>query len=259
MALYYPQLATGALVQFPTRKSFEYRSVINTLSDGSTVRYADSDASMRGWELRYKGLSDAEREALEKFFAEAEGRLNSFFFLDPFQNLLTSSAEFQQEVWVKGPLLRIEEEGSTVRVTNTAQVSQTLKQTASVPGWFQYCFSAFLSADSPARIGLSLSSADGSVHSSQIAGLNETALWCSGAISGHAEELTCALEIPPGAVLRIRGLQLEAQPAPSAYKASRKTTGVYPETRFDQDALLFRASGMDNHSTVIKLVSRTGA
>src|SRR4051794_18151439 len=123
MLLTYPQLATGSLVQFPARKTYEYRSVVNRLPDGTSIRFSDSDASLCRWELRYSGLSDSERETLEKFFRDVEGRLTSFLFLDPFGNLLAHGDDLKNDVWVKGPLLRVEGDEGLVRVTNTGQAA----------------------------------------------------------------------------------------------------------------------------------------
>jgi hypothetical protein len=78
--LVYPQLATGALSQFPVRKKRRARTVINRSADGSTVKLADPACEVTEWNLTYADLSDQEAATLQSFFAAAEGSLNGFVF-----------------------------------------------------------------------------------------------------------------------------------------------------------------------------------
>jgi len=255
----YPQLATGALAQLPLSRKYIRRSVINRLADGTSVRFADPDASLCSWELRYRGLTDNERESIEKFFREVEGRLRSFLFLDPCGNLLAWSDDYTKDVWHSDPLLRAERDGEMVRITNTAQTFQKLQQTIAIPGWYHYSFSASIRASEQTSVRLSLSTADGSIEATHEVTPAERSVFCSGAIEGEAEEIIAAIEFPAGAVAELRGLQLEPQPAASSLKRTTSQTGVFTSTRFDLDSVRFRADGIDDHSTVVQLVSRTGA
>ena len=95
----YPQLATGALCQFPLRKSRRSRTVTNRAADGSTIKLADPAAEITEWQLEYAGLSDVEAASLQGFFASVEGTLIGFTFLDPAGNLLASTDKLDGEVW----------------------------------------------------------------------------------------------------------------------------------------------------------------
>ncbi len=90
-----------------------------------------NDGSMR-WQLQYSGLTDAEWGSIEELFEAAEGRLTTFTFLDPIDNLFVWSENWTNLVWTADPLLQLvsgvqDPLGTTnaMQVTNTAQTSAT--------------------------------------------------------------------------------------------------------------------------------------
>src|ERR1043166_2575406 len=101
-ALVFPELS-----QFPIRKTLRSRTVVNEAADGSTVRLADPAGGSIEWRLDYVGLSDDEGALLEEFFADAEGSLNGFTFLDPMGNLLANSGRLDADVWQRDPMLQL--------------------------------------------------------------------------------------------------------------------------------------------------------
>src|SRR5271170_7124501 len=105
--LYYPQLTTGAVSQFPVIRSTNMRTVANQLASGFTIRMTDTGAQKAQWRLRYASLTDGERGSIESLFEAAEGQLNTFTFLDPTDNLLMWSEDWTQPVWVADPLLHV--------------------------------------------------------------------------------------------------------------------------------------------------------
>src|SRR5580704_12020987 len=105
--LYYPQLSTGAVSQFPVTRSANMRTVSNQLASGFTIRMADTGAQKVQWQLRYSSLTDAERSSIESLFESSEGQLNTFTFLDPTDNLLMWSEDWTQTVWTVDPLLQL--------------------------------------------------------------------------------------------------------------------------------------------------------
>ena len=245
--LYYPQLATGAVTCYPMAKKAVRRTVVNRMADGSALKLTDADAFEVRWELRYRGLSDAECTALETFFTECEGRLKSFTFFDPTGNLLAHSDDLSKGVWQVDGLVRVDE-GS--RLTNTGQVWQGIAQAVAAPEWFTWCFSASVQGAGAVRLSIgSLVSQYG------VPAAGET-VWCSGALPGDAEEITCRLEIAPGETVEVSRLSLHAQPMPGAYRRTAQFTGIFAETRFDDDRLVVTADGPDNHSTTVRLMSR---
>src|ERR671910_288909 len=97
--LYFPQLATGASAQFPLEWRLIRRTIVNRTADGTLLKLDDPNAAGIAWSLRYQGLTEAERAALEALFHDTEGRLQTFLFLDPRGNLLTWTEDLSKPVW----------------------------------------------------------------------------------------------------------------------------------------------------------------
>ncbi|MDZ4798337.1 MAG: DUF2460 domain-containing protein [Bryobacteraceae bacterium] len=256
MIICFPQLATGTSGQFPITRTPSRRTIVNRLGDGREIRLADPDASTVQWDLQYRGLSDSERVSLVSFFEEMRGRLRTFLFLDPCGNLLAHSEDLTRPVWSLGGMIRVEAQEGYTRLVNTAQTAQGAAQEVEAPGWYRYCGSGVFRCSENTAIQLTLGTADGAIASSHKVSAEWTEASCSGSIDGSAEAVTFGIEMPAGIALDIRGLQLEAQPGRSGYHRTTGSTGCYPETRFDQDELVFQADGIENHSTSIRLVSR---
>jgi hypothetical protein len=92
--LVFPQLGTGASALYPVTRSSIQRTAVNTLSDGSTIVFADPNAAANAWEMRASGLTAADWNAIEALFQAASGSWQTFTFLDPTGNLLLQSETF---------------------------------------------------------------------------------------------------------------------------------------------------------------------
>ena len=79
--LYYPQLTTGAVSQFPVTRSTNMRTVANQLASGFTIRMADTGAQKVQWRLRYSSLTDGERSSIESLFEASEGPTQHVYLL----------------------------------------------------------------------------------------------------------------------------------------------------------------------------------
>src|SRR6267143_4573211 len=105
--LYFPQLSTGAVGQYPIQKRRLSRTVVNESWGGTRLKLADPDASAVEWILDFQTLTDSERDALEQLFVSFEGQLSDFTFLDPTDNLLCWSEKLDEAVWERNSLLQI--------------------------------------------------------------------------------------------------------------------------------------------------------
>src|SRR5215472_177805 len=92
---------------YPITRQLNLRTVVNTLPDGSTVVFADSDAAANTWELQAKGLTAFEWASIETFFKSVSGQWQTFTFLDPTGNLLAESETFSAGAWTNGPLIQL--------------------------------------------------------------------------------------------------------------------------------------------------------
>jgi hypothetical protein len=258
----FPQLETQALVQFPFHKRLHTRCVVNELVDGGRITRFEGGAGSVSWHLRYTGLTEGERTALELFFQSVEGRLQPFTWLDPVCNLLAASEDFQDLPWTRDPLLiptagRIDPFGTTraTRIVNAAPAEQSLEQAIAAPASYRYCFSLWARSDSEAQITLSAkteSHVESTVHT-------VSGAWSRLAfpvkLDAPEQFITFAAGVNPTGIVDLFGAQVLGQPAPGAYLRTTMRGGVFPDSRFDQDVLLIEADSHESYSASIRIVS----
>jgi len=260
--LYYPQLTTGSIAQFPVSRTTNMRTVANQLPSGFTIRMSDTGAQKVQWRLVYSDLTDGERSALENLFEASEGQLNKFTFLDPTDNLLMWSEDWTQAVWTPGALLQVTGGvadplggSAAMQLTNTAQTTQQIVQNISGPSWFMYCYSVYVRSGAPATIQLVVT-ATGQV---SLTAVNTSASWtrvtASGSLSVQQDGVGFGVQLPAGVQVDVFGAQVEAQPGAGLYKQTIDLGGVYSSTRFSSDLLSVTATAPNQHSCQIGLIS----
>lgn len=258
----FPQLKTGALVQYPARRRSVKRTVVTTAADGSAIKFADDNAAAVEWTLQYEGLSADEWKALESCFEAAEGQLRTFTFVDPLGNMLAWSTDLMQSVWHRDPGLAAtgglaDPFGGTggCRVVNGAPAAQTISQSTAGPGSYGYTFSVYGCAPSPETITLIVDSG-GAARRFPVAVSGQ---WTR--FMAHAEAVAgegpavFGVELAPGATVILAGPQAEAQPGAGAYLPSFSTGAVYPKTRFLEDGLEVTSTAPDQYACVVRLRS----
>src|SRR6266581_3951130 len=70
--LFFPQLSTGAVGQYPIQKRRLSRTVVNEALGGARVKLPDPNASAVEWTLDFQALSDNERDALAQLSIEQD-------------------------------------------------------------------------------------------------------------------------------------------------------------------------------------------
>jgi len=253
--LVYPQLASGALTQFPVRKVRRMRTIVNSLADATSIKLGDPQGEMTDWQLEYAGLSDDEVSALEQFFEATEGSLRVFSFLDPTANLFAWSGQLENAVWSREPFLTLEggipdPDGGTTgwRLSNSGAGPQSISQTLSAPGGYMYCLSAYGRSTQTTTVSL----LRGGDRAERIVGSNWNRLTFSGHGDTTAESVEFGIEVPAGASVDLFGLQVEPQAGASAYKAST-AGGVYQSAYFRDDVLTFTATDVNRHSATVNI------
>ena len=260
--LYYPQLTTGSISQFPVRRGTNMRTVANQLAGGYTIRMADTGAQKVQWQLRYSDLTDGERSSIESLFEAAEGQLNTFTFLDPTDNLLMWSEDWTQAVWTADPLLQVAGGvqdplggSAAVQLTNTAQTTQQVVQTTGGPSSFVYCYSVYVRSNAPATIQLVVTATG----QTGLTAVTTNASWMrvstSGSFSVQQDGIGFGVQLPAGVQVDAFGAQVEAQPAAGLYKKTIDLAGVYSSTRFSSDLFLVTATAPNQNSCQIGLTS----
>jgi hypothetical protein len=253
---FYPQLITGALSQFPITKRRQTRTVMNRLADGSSVRLADVPGASTGWQLQYAGITDAEMASLQQFFELCEGSLNGFTFVDPTGNLLAWSEDLTNSVWQPGPLLTVtagvaDPFGGTLgyHLANSGNAAQGVSQTLNAPGGYVYSLSVYAKSAVAAPVTLSIASQTKTV----TVGSSWTRLSLTASTNTSATSVIFTVQCGPGAI-DIYGPQVDAQPAPSAYKKST-TGGVYQNSRFQDDTLTCISTDPNFNSVTVSILN----
>lgn len=260
--LYYPQLTSGSIGHYPIARNDRRRTVTNILADGSDIREEDAGAAQVLWDLSYAHLTSAELASIQQLFDSVEGRLETFTFLDPTDNLLNWSEDFTHSAWTADPLLQISggiQDGfgsmRAFQLTNSAQAAQRIGQTIAAPGWFQYCFSAYLRSDAPCTIQMSASSASGQARQAIEVGPTWARAVAPVRLSTQAHGIHFSMELPAGCSITIFGPQVEAQLGAGSYKSTTDMAGVYGKARFDSDSLSATATGLQQHSCSVRITS----
>jgi hypothetical protein len=260
--LYYPQLTTGAVSQFPVTRSTHMRTVANQLASGFSIRMEDTGSQKVQWRLQYSSLTDGERSAIESLFEASEGQLNTFTFLDPTDNLLMWSEDWTQAVWTADPLLQVAGGVSdpmggsdAMQLTNTAQTTQQIVQSTGGPSSFVYCFSVYLRSAVAATIQL-VSATTGQTSLIPVTtGSSWVRATTSGRLSVQQDGISFGVQLPAGVQVEAFGAQVEAQPGAGLYKKTIDLGGVHSTARFSSDLLSFTANAPNQNSCQLGLIS----
>ena len=258
--LFYPQLTSGALAQYPLRKTRIARTIKNVLPDGNVILLPDSGGRRAIWQLEYSDLSFADIQSLQLHFKACKGPLSAFTFIDPTGNMLASSTDLTTTTWQMLSLLQIQAgtidpfSGTAAHtVTNYGQSPQELTQTIRVPANYQYCFSLYAAAVEQTDVMVfrrgpsTQQSAQMTVHS----GWNR--LVSSGRLNDSGSFLTVGICLDPGAQVKVFGMQLEAQLSPSRYQPTLRTGGVYANAHWAIEQLQITAEDVNSYATSVSI------
>ena len=80
-------------------------------------------------------------------------------------------------------------------------------------------------------------------------------LWRDRDVADAGQGFVKPAELAAGGQVDLFGAQVETQPSAEKYKKSVDRGGVYPSSRFNQDALMFTTTGPNQHSSKIHIIS----
>ena len=253
----FPQMGTGASVQYPARRRRNTRTITNQAPDGTLIKLADAQAAVTEWQLHYEGLTAEEAGTMRGFFAEMEGRLGSFTYLDPLWNLLAWSEQLDRSVWQRDPLLSVtagvDDPLGTARawrLHNTGQAAQRITQTLEAPAAFSYCLSLYARSAAAATVSLVRDGAG----TGRETGPDWRRLVLPGSSESQAETVTFGIEVAAGGTVEVFGLQVEAQIGASGYKATGSQGGVYQGARFADDVLTVTCTDVGRYGCGLRIM-----
>jgi hypothetical protein len=254
--LYFPQLSSGAVAQYPIRKVRLTRTVKNVLADGSMIVYSDPDGGRLIWELSYTDLSTADSEAIRAHFDACVGPFRAFTFIDPTENMLLWSADLRTSAWQNSSLIDVvpgagdPEGGSTgFLLTNTGQSNQEISQEIIVPANFQYCLSLYAASAQASTITVLRRGNSTEERTSVRVAPSWTRVVSSGQLNDAGTNLAVGISLAAGQRVQLYGIQLEAQLAPSRYRPTTQTSGVFRNAHWAVDQLTVIAEAPNLFST----------
>ncbi len=259
---FFPTILAGNIIQYPAKRRLTQRTVQNVTPSGTTYRSLDGSAAHWQWDLGFQDITALQRQQLDSLFDECRGRLHSFLFLDPFQNLVRHSAAFHEAVWERDASVVVTANqhdpfggNRAYRLSNPSGTSGTLKQRLDIPAWATYTASCWLRASAPVTAELLVHPADTTVGH----GITLSSVWQRHHITTtHAsalEELHAGLKLPANTEIFAFGFQLEQYSAVSEYKNTNAESGIHANCRFVHDEIRWLTSGVDHHSARIRIQS----
>ncbi len=255
---WYPQIGAGSVAQFPVGRSRSWRAIVNQMESSELIFVPDAAAGQIEWKLSYRELVNAEVQNLSDLFTAVQGKFAAFTFIDPLANLLGWSENLAQSAWQLGLLQTaagVSDPLGTLRawsVANPNPGAQSLQQTLGVSGDYVACFSAYLRSSVAGTVTLQR---DGTQITVGV-GPAWKRVFVSGTGVGGAGQSTFSIVLAAGQTIDVWGLQVEAQPYPSAYKQTSAALGIYEETYFDEDDLTITSTNVGFSSCAITDVTR---
>lgn len=79
----FPTLKTGAVLQYPAKKSLRFNTDAIRFLDGTEQRFRDNPTVLHRWTIQLALLDESELATLDQFFVSNQGRFGSFSFTDP--------------------------------------------------------------------------------------------------------------------------------------------------------------------------------
>lgn len=258
--LVFPQLTSGALAQYPIRKTRLARTIKNLLTDGNLLLNSDPYGSRMIWELEYVELSQPDSQAIQTHFANCAGPFHAFTFIDPTDNMFTSSADLTSAAWVVPSSVQLNPGtpdpfggAGAFTLTNNGQVAQGFTQTLPVPASYQYCLSVYVRSVQGAAITLTASGMSTSSSETFSGGPNWTRITLSTRLIDPGQSISIGLTLAAGQQADIYGPQLEAQLAPSRYRPTLQKGGVYTSAHWATNSLPIIATAPRQFSTVFSI------
>ena len=259
--LFFPQLSSGAVAQYPLKKSRVTRTITNLLPDGSVVTLADSGAQKLIWQMTFNDLSPVDMQALQSHFQACCGPFHAFTFLDPADNLLSYSTDLSNAAWQKEPDIQIavgvpDPIGGTSAflLTNVGSAQQAVLQQLTVPANYQFCFSLYAAASAtPETLLINRIGTATAASANYSVGSNWTRFVSSGALNDSGTQLSVGVALAPGQQISIFGLQLEAQVEPSRYRATSGSGGVYSNAHWVSEILSVGSNAPNLFSTTFSI------
>jgi hypothetical protein len=107
----FPTLKTGAVTQYPGKRTLLFNTDTIRFLDGTEQRFRDSPSVLHQWTIQLDLLDEDELVTLDQFFLSNQGRFGSFSFTDPWDgtvypncSLAADAFSFQLRAEMRGKI-----------------------------------------------------------------------------------------------------------------------------------------------------------
>jgi hypothetical protein len=142
---------------------------------------------------------------------------------------------------------------SATRILNPTAADVTVHQNLNAPGGLVYTLSLYVRGQSGGSVSLFRQTADASDSHSYALATKWHRASLSGSFSTSATSVSVGITVPAGNSVDVFGWQLEAQPAPSPYKATFSASGIYANAHFSQDSLSVTTTAPNRNQCALTL------
>jgi hypothetical protein len=107
----FPTLKTGAVMQYPGKRTLFFNTDTIRFLDGTEQRFRDNPSVLHKWIIQLDLLDESELDTLDQFFLSNQGRFGSFSFTDPWDGTVYPNCSLAADTF--GFQLRAEMRGKT--------------------------------------------------------------------------------------------------------------------------------------------------
>jgi hypothetical protein len=93
----FPTLKTGAVLQYPARRSSLFSTHVLRFLDGGEQRYRNSGPPLKRWSVSLRMLDEKEVHDVQEFFRTVQGQAGTFSFIDPWDGATYASCSLQSD------------------------------------------------------------------------------------------------------------------------------------------------------------------
>jgi hypothetical protein len=95
----FPTLKTGAVLQYPAKRTLQFTTDVMRFLDGNEQRYRDSPSVLHSWTIQLDLLDETELAALDQFFVSNQGAFGSFSFTDPWDGTVYPNCSLDKDTF----------------------------------------------------------------------------------------------------------------------------------------------------------------
>ena len=95
----FPTLKTGAVMQYPGKRTLQFSSDILRFLDGTEQRYRDYPGLLHKWTIQLDLLDESELATLDQFFVSNQGSFGSFSFTDPWDGTVYPDCSLYEDTF----------------------------------------------------------------------------------------------------------------------------------------------------------------